>query len=946
MKRIALIMLIILLGGFISAQQSSSMLYDQALEAIRAKNYKSAELILQSIIKNDDGYKERATFNLAKSIHYQKRYKSAVFEFNRYLSISTDDNLKTEARYWIARSHYLDRNYHHAIEEFKRFISENPNDNYLITDSYRQIGYIYFRQRRYDEALIEWRNALQVAEDDALADKIRYDIALAYFNTISYNESEKILKTLLSSSKQVDVKTRANILFGRIEQRRGHHKQALVYFGRVTKELLPRRPYYNVLYYMGTSFIELKDDRRAIAALKKYLSYSSGNDSSLNDKASLDLGRILSRANREDEALEILLELIEKSENQILKVEAINIAGRIYLKRNDLYKARPLAEKILLYEIDYDSRNAYLLLSDIYVQLAMFSRAEKILLSLQKELAFDPELDMIQYKLSLVYLREKKYDKAIEGFKRIDDFNPFSSYKNEYHYFMAVSSYDKKNYSETIKYCTIYLKKPEILNAYDARILRLDSNMRLKRFDSARLDANFLITNFPKGAKNSGVIYDYALFLESNKRDNTKYINYVVTSFPKSDITFIILRIQGEKHFNNAEYKKAEEVYARLFSAKEKNADIEIVSRYLDILYKNRNYKLIDQITGNAENADERVRPIMVLYAARSAFKRNHFQTSSSLYNGLYISDSIKMLADQDYYYMAKNEIYLDNLEAAKSFTKKIGESNYREKATRLISDFLIRKNGVEDAAVFAEDVFKVTEKPGLKSEIALIAAENYLLSGNSDKSFKILSTLKKHNHKTVNLMVNILIGKGDYNHLFEFLNKTRDVFSLPDDKSFLLLLGKLSDITLNYKQDSLFLFYNNILMSNKDYRGKAESNFAYFYYINDNANKAFSYSMSALNKNPTDPRSLFIAAEIDYYHYKNYRRSKQLFDRLLLLPYDRGMFVAKGRISYALILFSQKKYSDAIAHLKHLADHYRGGALARASAIIKSHYGYKNETD
>jgi PncC family amidohydrolase len=106
-------------------------LYEQGTEAFRAGNYGSSELLFRKIIDSGDNaeYRDRAWYYLALSIFNQKKYKDAIFEFNRFLLICTAQDLCQESRTGIAESNYFLKNYIRAIEEFKRFIAQSRNES-------------------------------------------------------------------------------------------------------------------------------------------------------------------------------------------------------------------------------------------------------------------------------------------------------------------------------------------------------------------------------------------------------------------------------------------------------------------------------------------------------------------------------------------------------------------------------------------------------------------------------------------------------------------------------------------------------------------------------------------------------------------------------------------------------------------------------------------------
>lgn len=158
---IVVILLTLSIGISEASMRGLQSLYEQGTEAFRTGNYGSSELLFRKIIDSGDGaeYRDRAWYYLALSIFNQKKYKDAIFEFNRFLLICTAQDLCHESRYWIAESNFYLKNYIKAIEEFKRFIAQSRNEM-LTVAALDRIGEIYFLQARYDEAVIEWKEAI------------------------------------------------------------------------------------------------------------------------------------------------------------------------------------------------------------------------------------------------------------------------------------------------------------------------------------------------------------------------------------------------------------------------------------------------------------------------------------------------------------------------------------------------------------------------------------------------------------------------------------------------------------------------------------------------------------------------------------------------------------------------------------------------------------------
>ncbi|MFW5808228.1 MAG: tetratricopeptide repeat protein, partial [Spirochaetota bacterium] len=342
----------------VQAQQSSANLYDQAVEAMDAGNYRSAELLFRSIVQNNDEFSERASFQLAKSIHFQKRYLSAIFEFNRYLLVATNNETRSETRYWIAESYYQNGNKLQAIEEYKRYISQTITRNDLVVTSYRRIGFIYFSQRRFDESIIEWNRAISRAETESLKNSIRYDIAVAYFNSGQYRDAAKITNLIQKRSDEETIIAQCRILEGRILQNQGNHVRAVRSFETIGKKQYPVRPMYNALYYAAISYMKLGQEDKALQKLTLFIRH--GRESRLLYDAQLELARIYRSRNEGDKSLVLCYDIIENAKRRLLITEAVNIAGDIYLKRENYRQARTVAENIRQYDITYDTRDSYI----------------------------------------------------------------------------------------------------------------------------------------------------------------------------------------------------------------------------------------------------------------------------------------------------------------------------------------------------------------------------------------------------------------------------------------------------------------------------------------------------------------------------------------------------------------------------------------------------------
>jgi len=149
-------------NGF-SASESRNI-FNQGVEAFKAGNYASAELLFRKTEENNDDYRDRAWFFLARTIFQQGKYKAAIFEFNSFLTKCRTENLRLESRFWIGESYFNLNENLKAIEEYNRFL-EKAEDADLVITAHDRIATLYLKQQRYEEAIIEWENAIKSSSD-------------------------------------------------------------------------------------------------------------------------------------------------------------------------------------------------------------------------------------------------------------------------------------------------------------------------------------------------------------------------------------------------------------------------------------------------------------------------------------------------------------------------------------------------------------------------------------------------------------------------------------------------------------------------------------------------------------------------------------------------------------------------------------------------------------
>ncbi|HPJ38649.1 MAG TPA: tetratricopeptide repeat protein, partial [Spirochaetota bacterium] len=390
------VMILISAASVVLGDIHSQDLYEQGIEAFKSGNYGSSRLIFRKIIDNDDEYRDKAWYHLALSIFYQKKYESAIFEFNRFLLACTTANLCAEAKFWIAESHYKRKKYIKAIEEYNRFISQKSGES-LIRKSYNRIGEIYYIQSRYDEAVILWKKALESTTSRNERNRLIIKIGDALFLNEDYDESVELVKPLLNVREDINVASSARLITGRVYQMKNRHHDAIRLFNAIPDQLLRKKPYYNAHYYKALSALALRNVNSAKSYLEFFLLI--GKNSDWYYDAKYELGRILIKENKIAEGAGDLEEVRSMTVKMELRSKAAMELAKIYLERDPKEAIPYLEDSVSLSDPD-EQKKALLLLSSVYIDVGKYEDAERLLDLLAQRYPYDSNMEQIRFLLA------------------------------------------------------------------------------------------------------------------------------------------------------------------------------------------------------------------------------------------------------------------------------------------------------------------------------------------------------------------------------------------------------------------------------------------------------------------------------------------------------------------------------------------------------------------
>lgn len=933
----ASIIFIITTGAFSGIDTKT--LFEQATEAYKSGNYGSSEMLFKKIADAADSeYRDRALYYHALSIYNQKKYKSALYEFNSFINDSRTVTLSNEARFWTGECYYRMKENLKAIEEYKRFISltmEGP----MVGDAHDRIGRIYSNLKRYEEAVIEWESALKKSSDKNRNAKRVVRIGGALYSSQKYEEAIERLNPILTSGADQEIVARARMILGGIYQKKGDHKKALVLLNSIPYSLLKRKTYQDAQYLKARSFIELGNQSSAKIHLDLYL--QAGESGKYYYDAMYDLGMILSDGPEKDRGITLLENVYKSAKSQELRVKSSRRLSEIFLEK-DPDRAIPYLEESINSDDPEKNKETLLFIGKSYIKVKKYKEAIRTLDRFIDKYPYDKNIDEVNFLRARVYLETGDVDRAMRLFEGIEKQNPFSSYVGEANFFLASMHYKRGNVKKAISLLNQYLGQPKIENRYGACVLLVRSYVQDGELQQAEKILNIIIKNFMKEKDADSPIYDYSMALQKAGRSPERYFNLLFNRFSESASTMKLCLMMGNENFQKKNYKKAEEYYLRYLNGLEKK-DYETAFRNrLHCLYYMEKY---GDVTGIIERekpsgtGDRYSREILSLLVRSYYALKNYEKIYKTINN-----EDMKNLPYDDIFIYADSSLKMGDLASANDAARFIsGKSGSYARLMCLIGSYHLKNNDYDEAEKTYKNV--ITEMPQIESsDLARIGlAELYYKKKRYRDALEKLDEIKaagSMNNKTA-ITINCYFKTGDGKRASAMArNGLAQVLKSGFAKS---VLKNCMRYFYKEKNPGEFSFYSKNLSMFKGQEPFINhlSGKMYFEMQMYQRSYAFFNQQSGMS-NRLKKDSIYYLSRIALFHYKNLKEAESLLEKLDQITEPKDDQKLKIKLNLSIINKEMNRKEDSARYLKDvLKSNDRGNIRSQAENLYEA-FGFQ----
>lgn len=460
-------------------------IYDYLVKVyLTGRNYKEALASLGRIKDSNrvlDNARQRTTFYYGIDLFTNQKYSQAAAILERSIATKGDDKkMRAMATYWLAETYNRQNRYDEALKAYNQFLTTPGAYN---TVEYRlanyNIGYIYFKQKNYHQAIHWFSLFIEHPVDDK---RFMVDACLrmgdCQFAQKQYARAvEAYDKAIVASGRTSEYAYyQKGISNGLIDNNKGKI-ETLSYFFENSRSIYADM----AIFEIAKAYTRLGDNEKAIESYQ-YIVNSYPN-SLLNIKSQLQSGLIAFNVGDNQRALEYLKRVIEQQPASTEAVEANSTLKNVYIEMNDVDSYFEYAQTT--------NRN----ISNSEKDSITFLTAEKVYVSNDYNKAITLLTDYTKKYKDGQFLSNAEFYKGISALK-IDDttlaissFTKVSQLPRNTYSLLAVTqlselNYKKQNYSHALdnyQQLVTIADAEELLT--DATVGILRCNVKLENWD-------------------------------------------------------------------------------------------------------------------------------------------------------------------------------------------------------------------------------------------------------------------------------------------------------------------------------------------------------------------------------------------------------------------------------------------------------------------------------
>jgi TolA-binding protein len=269
---------------------------------------KAVELSKQFVDKYpDSSFTPEIQYRIAEHYFNNSKFDTAITEFRRFLDKNPKNPLADNAYYWMGVSFMNLKNYGDAVNAFKDMIVRYPGTQFAEKASFNSAG-CYYKQRDFTNAIAAYNDFIEKYKDSKFAGEAYFNLAMSYKRNNDMPNTEKWYKKLIDEYKDSGLFERANMNLAYLYQDNKDYDKAIAVFETVVG--MKKAKAVEAQFWIADCYGSEKENEKAIESyMKVYDNFKT---------------------------------------EELWVISALDAAGKLYEKNNELKAAIKTYKKILL----------------------------------------------------------------------------------------------------------------------------------------------------------------------------------------------------------------------------------------------------------------------------------------------------------------------------------------------------------------------------------------------------------------------------------------------------------------------------------------------------------------------------------------------------------------------------------------------------------------------
>ncbi len=501
-----------------------------------------------------------AAFKIIECLYNLKEYSSLRDRGKPSLKLFSDDPIRlTNLYFYLAEAEYYLGNFNQSLEYYVKVIKES-DDNKIQALSHLGSSWAYLKLKRYRDAEDELSLLKEENFDKKGLETLLLAKAVFMLETGRVNDSDKIYSRLIDLAVDPEV-------------------IALAYQGKADA-------LNSLAEYDQSAHFYLE-------ALKKARSINASLD--IIDKLHYNLGLVLLKQGKTQEALKEFQGVVKESENNIIKESALVQLGDLYQDLGDYMLAIKSYESILK---DYP---ASLYRDYIQYQLGLiffkkfdYDSTIKLLSAFRNNFPSSKYINDVYYLLGLVYSRKEDYASSIRVLEQSRKESREGNFPPQSVYLLANSRYNVGDFNRAIE-----LFKETIRRSQDTELVQrseygiADSLYQLGNEKEALSRFKALRSRYPESNLTAEVVFWLAGYYYQHGELNLarRYFLSLIQDFPKSNLISDAYYSLGLISSSESSAQEAVINFKKAMESDKPQLQVISASALGDLFYKLEDYK-------------------------------------------------------------------------------------------------------------------------------------------------------------------------------------------------------------------------------------------------------------------------------------------------------------------------------------------------------------------